>query len=242
MRNSSDQTRLDDMLEAYERGQLAQALIISGPAETLDEVSAGLVRRVLCEGTGESPCTCRSCRTPLESHPDLVELLPSPKTIGRDAVRDAVAALAAGPLWSPAKAIVMRPADALGREAESYLLKHLEEPPSRVYFLLMTEWPDTIIATIQSRCHHWRFAPERRAIETDWERVGRAVLGGAEPVTAERVVVMAQWARSRYLDSGDTAWLRLWETLEEVYQQLEANANPEVALWRIRSAWPREGR
>ncbi len=242
MRNSSDQARLQDMVEAYGRGHLAQALIISGPAETLDAVSAGLVRRVLCEGSGEADCTCRSCRMGVSSHPDYVELLPAPKTIGRDAVHDAVSTLAAGPLWSPAKVIVIRPADALGREAESYLLKHLEEPPARVYFLLMTEWPDTLIATIQSRCHHWRFTPLERILESDLERVGRAVLGGTEPVTGDRVVAMAQWTRSRYLESGDKAWLGLWETLERVYQQLEANGNPDVALWRIRTAWPRERR
>ncbi len=242
MRSSSDQARLRDMLEAYGRGQLAQALIISGPAETLDEVSAGLVRRLLCEGNGAADCACRSCQIPTASHPDLVELSPAPKTIGRDAVHDAVATLAAGPLWSPAKVIAIRPADALGREAESYLLKHLEEPPGRVYFLLMTEWPDTLIATIQSRCHHWRYTPMERTVESDWERVGRAVLSGTEPVTADRVVAMAQWARSRYLQNGENVWLRLWETLERVHRQLEANGNPDVALWQIRSAWPLVGR
>ena len=47
--------------------------------------------------------------------------------------------------------VLIRPADALGEEAANALLKNLEEPKQRVHFVLITEEPSRLLATILSR-------------------------------------------------------------------------------------------
>lgn len=47
--------------------------------------------------------------------------------------------------------VLIRPADALGEEAENTLLKSLEEPRDRVHFVLVTEKPSKLLPTVLSR-------------------------------------------------------------------------------------------
>jgi DNA polymerase-3 subunit delta' len=235
MKNSKSPARLESLIALYRRAHLAQALLLSTDPGAFGEVRDPLVRAILCEEEGAPDCACRSCRTPLDSHPDYRAVEPSPKSISRDAVRDAVATLGAGPLWSPAKVIVIDRAELLGREAESYLLKHLEEPPSYVFYLLMTHAPDAIMPTIRSRCQHWRVG------------FGDSGSSGSDNVLAEirtealtpdRVVEASRWSRVQYHTTADPQWLTLWETLQDVHRELEANGNEEIARARVLRAWP----
>ncbi len=47
--------------------------------------------------------------------------------------------------------VIIRPADALGREASNALLKNLEEPKEKVHFVLVTDTPSKLLETILSR-------------------------------------------------------------------------------------------
>lgn len=47
--------------------------------------------------------------------------------------------------------IIVRPADLLGEEAANALLKSLEEPRDKVHFVLITDAPSRLLATILSR-------------------------------------------------------------------------------------------
>ncbi|MCY0880104.1 MAG: DNA polymerase [Firmicutes bacterium] len=234
MKSFKDDTLVKQMGEALARGQLAQALLLSGSGGVLDEAVEHLAKALLCEAERAAACRCRSCRTAPASHPDVAVVSPESKaSISRDQVATAVGGVLVRPLWSPAKVVVIRPAEALSREAESYLLKHLEEPPPYAYYLLVTEQPDALLPTIRSRCQHWRFSyamPERGEDESL----------ELEPVTLEHVLQLAYTARRRYLVSGQEAWLRAWETLQTCYRNLEANANPDLVLAQIKANWPRE--
>lgn len=235
MKNSSDAARLGELLAAHRRGQLAQSLILSGDASEQDAVLGQLMPWLLCERGNPEGCSCRSCSTAWTSHPDVFELVPQTKTISLPDTHQVVEGLAVGPLWSSVKVVVIRPADSLGRESESYLLKHLEEPPAYVYYLLMTENPDRLMATIRSRCQWWRFGQERSA-QASPDDLGRRLW--SEPLTTERVVEAAYWVRRQYRDSGLPEWLAVWETLEAIHRQLEANGNADLALAQLRRVWP----
>ena len=50
------------------------------------------------------------------------------------------------------KVIVIHPAETLNVNAANALLKSLEEPPPRTYFLLVTHRPHQLLPTIKSRC------------------------------------------------------------------------------------------
>lgn len=234
---SSNRTRLEYLLRLARDKQLAQSLILSGDIKTLDDVQDRLVRSLLCEQQGGEDCRCRSCATRFEDHPDYLRLAPSPRTISRDSVQEAMAGLIAGPLWSPNKVIVIRPSDKLGREAESYLLKHLEEPPAFVYYLLVTTTPDAMIATIRSRSQHWRFVLETDLDSHAVEDLSQQIR--QQGASLDDVVQLAFYAKNQYLATGQGAWLSLWETLQEAYRQLESNGNAELVATTILRRWPR---
>lgn len=202
---------------------------------SLDAVGDALARALLCEQNQSPGCTCRSCGTSKDAHPDYVRLQPSPKTISREAVREAVATLAAGPLWSPAKVVVITEANTLGRAAESYLLKHLEEPPPYVFYLLLTYTPDAIMPTIRSRCQLWSVG---NRIASPPRSMGMREEFRSEPLTADRIVQAVTWVRVQYHKTARREWLSLWETLENVQRELDANGNEELARARVLRAWP----
>lgn len=233
---SSDELHLVEALTVLGRqGQLAQALLISVGSERGAVIRDRLARVLLCEQTGEDGCLCRSCQTALDGHPDFIELLPEPRTISKDSVRQAVATLGAGPLWSKAKVIVFNPADTLGREAESYLLKHLEEPPTYAYYLLLTETPDALLGTVRSRCQHWRLGEPESSPPGD---IDVAMTMKQESLTPERIIAACYWVRSQYLQTAAPVWLTVWEALQEACAQLEANGNEDLVRARILSVWP----
>jgi DNA polymerase-3 subunit delta' len=55
--------------------------------------------------------------------------------------------------------VIIDQADALVVHAQNALLKSLEEPPSGTVFLLVTSTPDTLLATVRSRCPRLQFRP-----------------------------------------------------------------------------------
>lgn len=236
MKNSNGSDRWASLIALHRRAELAQALLISADSGMLGDGQDALARAILCEGDGAVTCSCRSCGTALDLHPDYTLVEPSPKSISRDAVRQAVATLGAGPLWSPAKVIVIDRADLLGREAESYLLKHLEEPPFYVFYILMTHAPEAIMPTIRSRCQHWRLGGhdvESPDVDNMLQRIRSEVL------TPDRLIEACRWIRVQYHQTADPEWLALWETLQDVYRELEANGNEEIARARVLRQWPR---
>lgn len=100
-------------------------------------------------------------------HPDLV--LVEPPSRGRRAeilsaqAEDLVRETYKAPFEARARAFVIDDAHALCSgsmvTAANALLKSLEEPPSRAYFVLVTAQPQALLPTIRSRCQTLRFGP-----------------------------------------------------------------------------------
>lgn len=231
---SSNETGLNRMLQALDHRQLAQSLIISGQPDAQTYALEQLARRILCEGPGGSHCPCRSCQIPMTDHPDFDAMVADGQHIRLDEARRVVGQLVARPLWSSAKVVAISPADSLRHEAENYLLKHLEEPPPYVYYLLLTEAPERLLPTIRSRCQWWRLEDDGNPRHPDGEPVIFS-----QPLTVEGIRQAAYWVRDEYGRTGRSEWLTTWDTLQQIYGHLEANGNAEVALAQLRQVWPR---
>jgi DNA polymerase-3 subunit delta' len=105
------------------------------------------------------------------AHPDVCVLergLYEPSQVGRkspetqdlsiDQVRTLVLAHASfGPHEGRARVFIVRRANELSTGAANALLKTLEEPPARTYFVLLTAEGGTLLPTIRSRCQRVRF-------------------------------------------------------------------------------------
>ena len=82
-------------------------------------------------------------------------------TISIEQVRDVIQMLQARQLSDTF--VMIRPADALNPEAANALLKSLEEPQSKVHFVLITEEPSRLLPTILSRAMIYFLRPETEA-------------------------------------------------------------------------------
>lgn len=191
-------------------------------------------RTLLCEDAGASDCPCRACQKPLEDHPDLTILAPEPHTIKIDAVRGALQALSYRPLWASTRMIWIQEADKLGIDAANLLLKVLEEPPSFVHFLLTTEHPDQVLATIRSRCQRIHLTsslanPARAELPRDWMLV--------RPLLPEHVIAAVWHVERAFRHTHEPGWLTLWDHLFQAHQALVSNANQDVWRERLRQWW-----
>jgi DNA polymerase III delta' subunit len=139
-----------------QKGEPPQALILVG-AESLGKYT--LARTIaadwLCleRQDGEACGQCDSCRRlDSDNHPDLIVVSPSPDQIKIEQVRDLRNRLNFAPLLSPYRAIIVERAHLLNLHAANALLKTLEEPPPRTFFLLTANSTDQMLPTVLSRC------------------------------------------------------------------------------------------
>lgn len=89
-----------------------------------------------------------------DSHPDVFVLKPleDKVSISIDQVHRLHDSLSLSPVMGEQKVILIHPAHALTIPAQQAILKMVEEPPSRVLFLLVTHTPSVLLPTILSRC------------------------------------------------------------------------------------------
>jgi DNA polymerase III delta' subunit len=181
------------------RGGMPHAILVTGSAGVgkttfADDLAAGLLCRN--EDPATRPCwTCRACRA-LEhgNHPDLHRLAPSGAGLmipigGREerGVRDLVRDLALLPVEGGARVAVILSADRMTEDAQSALLKTLEEPPTATVLILTAADEERLLPTIRSRCVRIRLGPVSRQ-----EVEGVLVDGGfVEAPTAARLARLA---------------------------------------------------
>ena len=146
--------------------RVPHALLISGPA-SVGKVSLALdlATGLLCTGaTGaDRPCrTCRTCRMVEHgNHPDLHRL--GPEGIGAQVViggpgakqrgvRDLVTELSLLPVEGGGRVAIIRDAHRANEDAQSALLKTLEEPLRDTTVILCADDEELLLPTIRSRC------------------------------------------------------------------------------------------
>jgi hypothetical protein len=137
------------------------ALLLHGSSEKpLEEKSLLLAAQLLCAGD-DPERRCESCRRALHGfHPDLLSVDPEGVQIRIDRVREAIAFGAGRPYESSRRVVRISRAELLGVEAANALLKTLEEPGSRLHWILTTRRPESLLPTVRSRCLAVRVASE----------------------------------------------------------------------------------
>jgi len=148
------------------RGQAPpHAILLVGPDGVgKTTLALDLAAGLLCEADpDERPCrACRSCRmVDHDGHPDLHRLAPigpGRQVVigGTDArfrgVRDLIAELALMPVEGRARVAIIEGAERMNEDAQSALLKTLEEPPAGVVIVLCADQESRLLPTVRSRC------------------------------------------------------------------------------------------
>lgn len=123
---------------------------------------------------------CTTCERVFKNlHPDVSVIEPEGYTHPVEALREAAAAAAQTPIEADYRVFIIEEADRIPERSQNALLKALEEPGSRVVWILLTDALDKFLPTVLSRCQIIDFPPvgEHALLEQLQQRYG---LGEAE--------------------------------------------------------------
>lgn len=186
-------------------------------------VAVQLAQTILCERGTEWACgECKSCKRIAHfDHPDFYFIFPRTASATEDERREVLNSVAQNPFcrnrpWENPQlligdirdlkqklsmtsyegrgvVIIIVEAEKMRDEPANALLKILEEPPEKTYFILTTSAIDAIVPTIVSRCHPLRFS----VIKTSDVKDILATQAGVEPARAEFVAALANGSLRR---------------------------------------------
>lgn len=152
--------------------RLVHALLISGEPGTGKRTLAFLIARaLLCQADHDIPCgLCEGCRMAASGeHPDLTVIekgvpLSSDTAKGRSSIpvediREMIRQCSRFAFEGGNRVIVIPDAENMTVQAQNSLLKILEEPPARTFFLLTSSRAEQILSTVRSRCRNIRLIP-----------------------------------------------------------------------------------
>jgi DNA polymerase-3 subunit delta' len=142
------------------QGSPSHAYLFHGPSGTGKRaVARAFAAALLADGARDADGVQE--RIARGSHPDLTWVRPSgaAEMLVADIEEPVVAAATRTPFESSRRVFVIEAVDTMNDQAANRLLKTLEEPPSFVHLLLLTDRREDVLATIASRCQPVRFDP-----------------------------------------------------------------------------------
>ena len=233
------------MIRTMIEGRVPHAILISGPAGIgKTTLALDLAAGLLCDDPDPAARPCRACRgcrlVERGRHPDVHRLAPAGPgdqiRIGtRDrpedgTVRRLVSDLVLLPVEGGARVAILERADRLTDDAQTALLKTLEEPPAGVTIVLCADDEDRLLPTVRSRAARIRLGPvATREIEAIL-----AAGGVAEPPIAARLARIAggRPGTARTLARAPDAVAARDEIARTILDLLSATPAPRLAAVR----------
>jgi len=148
--------------QALSTKKIAPAYLFNGPRGTGKTSSARIFAKSLnCQAFDQPTinpcCKCELCRQITDGNAlDIVEIDAASNT-GVENIREIIERARFAPTQARWKVYVIDECHMLSTAASNALLKTIEEPPSRVVFILATTNPERVLNTIQSRCQKFDF-------------------------------------------------------------------------------------
>jgi DNA polymerase-3 subunit delta' len=185
---------------AVESGTTSHAYLFVGPTGSGKRSAAVLLAcALICDDGGCGTCpACARVRRGAHADVRVVEPAGAASYLVEQIREDLVPDMWLAPADGHAKVYILDRAESLGDAAANAFLKTLEEPPSTVTIVLLTDDYDAVLPTIASRCQVVRFAPvapsraiallaERTGAGEDEARIALAASSGVVPRALEFV-------------------------------------------------------
>ena len=150
--------------KSAETNRLSHAYLFFGQ-ERLGKKTLALefIKFLNCQDNNQlsKPCQqCSSCKDiQKRQHPDLFWIEPVGKDIQISQIRNLQWRLSLRPFSASFKSAIIDQAHCMNSEAQSCILKTLEEPSGKAILILITEYPELLFSTILSRVQKIRFSP-----------------------------------------------------------------------------------
>jgi hypothetical protein len=138
---------------------MPHAILLEGNLDLgVDDWVSNLVRLILCESESKPCMQCTSCTLLTKNcHPDFLSCDGREETIKVDEIRNINYKLSLRPQQGRAQVLYIRSAETMTESAVNAILKTVEEPSGRVYFLIHTRLPALCKKTLVSRCQKVEF-------------------------------------------------------------------------------------
>ena len=208
------------------RGRLGHAVLATGAAGIgLEQLGPLLAKAILCEqgSNGAEHCGCRSCvLLTAGNHPDFLTVSreTDASVIKIKQIRELIDFLQITSHYGK-RVVVVNEIDTLNLNGANALLKTLEEPVNNVFLIVLTEQPQRLLPTIQSRCQRLVVRKPSRE-ESDALFAGHDAVDVNEYIRSrysERPIQLLQW-----IEDGSVDQLKQWIDVLTV----EARANIDV--------------
>ncbi|MBE0462754.1 MAG: DNA polymerase III subunit delta' [Halomonadaceae bacterium] len=148
------------LVRLADEGRMPHAILLSGAHGVgKQQLAETLIARTLCANPDVLACgQCHSCSMLASGyHPDLLRVSPEEgkRQIRIDPIRDVNRFVSQTAQQGGYRVIVISPAESMNIAAANALLKSLEEPGAKTLFILLSDVPSRMLATIRSRCQQW---------------------------------------------------------------------------------------
>jgi len=159
---------LPQLRQIIRTGRIPNALLFYGAGGTgKKEAAMEFVKSCNCISGGmDNPIPCNSCtsckKIDTGMHPDMIFLRPedNKKNISIAQIRDMGRLISARANEAAYRMVCILDAHLMNVPAQNGLLKVLEEPPEKTFFMLLADGTAPLLPTILSRCRKFRFYPE----------------------------------------------------------------------------------
>ena len=153
---------LSELTHIIQTGRIPNALLFYGPRGTGKKQAAlFFVKACNCRSDTDRPCNiCTSCKKINQGmHPDMIYLCPgeNKKMIAISQIRETGNTIASRANEAAFRMVCILDADRMNPQAQNALLKMLEEPPKRTFFILAATQITPLLPTILSRCRRIDF-------------------------------------------------------------------------------------
>jgi len=190
--------------------RIPQGLLITGNKGLgKQRLAQQFAHALLCANPEINGLACGHCDACLllkaDTHPDLILIKPDEpgKSITIARIRSLIMQLTLKPQFETYRVVIIDPADLMNTNAANAFLKCLEEPTERTIFLLITDKPAKLPATIASRCQRLVIDKPNKDVALAWLKQ-QAVPGNLEVLLnlAQGAPLLAQqFAQTRIADN-----------------------------------------